>query len=503
MAVRSVGIDLSISGMHRAEAIDATGQRCGHLSFRTSPEGLEALANLCFQADSIPTIVMEPTGLVWLPIMLFLKARCPEVVLVRAKEQKVAALRRVLREHAKSDRIDAVTLARLPLVDPEHLEPANIVSPEMQRLDRLTRRRDLECKSMANRKTRISSFLMGIFPGLWECFEDPFNARARWVYRHWLNPFRVRRLTALRVESAFHKLTPNCPTAVIEGEAAALIAMLGRLAESYRLAYEAGLMTDASFDSWAGEISMELDLMEAEERQIAVLDEQIGVLYPQVDPKGHLRTMPGMGPRVTPLIIAAVGDIRRFSDVRAFCQWTGVLPRSHQSSHTQLKGLGMGKAGPARVKRALYQAAEFARRWDPELAAVYYRQMVDHGKTHNQAMGAVMSHLAARIYVILRDQRPYELKGVDGRGISRVAAGKFIREHLRVPEEVRKTRRQHQRLPKKTIREAILKAMEARQEDATAYEAATAPQRGDSIPTRLRHEYNARQEAEQLVASAS
>jgi hypothetical protein len=242
---------------------------------------------------------------------------------------------------------------------------------------------------------------------------------------------------------------------------------------------------------------------DVKERQISTLEEQIGALYRQVDPQEHLRSMPGMGPRVTPLLIAAIGDVGRFGSARAFCQWTGIMPRSHQSSHTQLQGLGMGKAGPAMVKRALYQAAEFARRWDPELAAVYRRQMVDHGKTHNQAMGAVMSHLAARIYVVLKEQRPYVVRGIDGHSTTRVAAGKFIREHLRGPEKVRKTRRQHQRLAKKTIREAIPKAMEVRREDATAYEAATAPQRGDAIPTRLRHEYNARQEAEQLVASAS
>jgi transposase len=119
---------------------------------------------------------------------------------VRAKEQKVAALRRVLREHAKSDRIDALTLAKLPWVDPEHLEPFILVSPEIQRLDRLTRRRDLLAASVGRRKTHLSSLLMGMFPGMWECFEAPFNKRARWAYRHCLNPFRVERMKAEQME---------------------------------------------------------------------------------------------------------------------------------------------------------------------------------------------------------------------------------------------------------------------------------------------------------------
>ena len=77
MAVRSVGIDLSITGLHRAEVIDEAGYQCGHLSFRTTPEGFSALADLCFREGSTPIIVLEPTGLIWLPITMFLQSRLP------------------------------------------------------------------------------------------------------------------------------------------------------------------------------------------------------------------------------------------------------------------------------------------------------------------------------------------------------------------------------------------------------------------------------------------
>lgn len=195
------------------------------------------------------------------------------------------------------------------------------------------------------------------------------------------------------------------------------------------------MITDASFQTWTEEISMELDLMEAEEKQIATLERQISALYRLVHPQNHLRTIPGMGPRVAPLLLAAVGDIGRFHDAKALCQWTGVLPRSHQSSRTQLIGMGMAKTGLSRVKRALYQAAEIARLWDPQMAAIHFHQMVDRGKTHRQAMGALMSHLTLRMYVVLKEQRPYELRGSDGHPVSRREARKFIREHLYVPEE--------------------------------------------------------------------
>jgi hypothetical protein len=46
MGVGSVGIDLSLQGVHRLEALDELGNGCGHLSFRTTPEGLDALAHM-------------------------------------------------------------------------------------------------------------------------------------------------------------------------------------------------------------------------------------------------------------------------------------------------------------------------------------------------------------------------------------------------------------------------------------------------------------------------
>lgn len=61
----------------------------------------------------------------------------------------------------------------------------------------------------------------------------------------------------------------------------------------------------------------------------------------------------------------------------------------------------MTKAGPAVMKCVLYQAGEVGRQWDPQLAYVYYRQMVYDGKTHKQAMRAVMRHLGARVLASL------------------------------------------------------------------------------------------------------
>ena len=81
-----------------------------------------------------------------------------------------------------------------------------------------------------------------------------------------------------------------------------------------------------------------------------------------------------------------------------------------------------------------------SRQWNPQLAYVYYRAMVYHGKNHMQAMAAVMSHLGARVLAVEQGNRPYELRDVQGNPISREAARRLILEY-KVSEEIRRERR--------------------------------------------------------------
>jgi hypothetical protein len=97
--------------------------------------------------------------------------------------------------------------------------------------------------------------------------------------------------------------------------------------------------------------------------------------------------------------------------------------------------------------------------------------MVHNGKTHMQAMGAVMSHMSARILAVLREDKPYDLRDMDGRPVSREEARKIILSKYQVPEEIRRERR-NRKTPgnyklQKTLKEMLV---------PRTYEAAEAPQ---------------------------
>ena len=196
---------------------------------------------------------------------------------------------------------------------------------------------------------------------------------------------------------------------------------------------EAGLLTETFFDDVRDEVARELRLMDAEGHKLKALEAVIARRYQEVAPDDHLRTLKGLGVVTAPTILAAVGTPERFRSQAACRGWTGIVPHASQSADSDAKGLPMTKAGPKRVKLALYQAAEIARHWDPQLAKIYYDQMVHKGKPHFKAMGAVMSHLASRIHAVLTEQRDYVLRDAEGREVTAREARTIIQTQYQVP----------------------------------------------------------------------
>jgi len=62
----------------------------------------------------------------------------------------------------------------------------------------------------------------------------------------------------------------------------------------------------------------------------------------------------------------------------------------------------------------------------------------------------VVSHRLSRVYTVLKEERPYQLRDLEGNSVTMVEARSLVREQFRVPEEVRRLRRHHNP-PKKEI----------------------------------------------------
>jgi transposase len=392
-------------------------------------------------------------------VAVYLRSRHPDCRLVKARTQKVAALRRYLRGPVKSDRLDALTLAKMPFIDPEQLDEIYLPPAEIHALQRLTGQRKRLESDVSGRKIRISAIVDGYLPGVRRAFDNAWSSPFRAFLRSRINPFSVVR----DAEEVLHQYLSKASS---QGKwSHAQTRMIFLVCQSVAAICErskpAGTLTEEFFIELQDEIARELRLMEMDETESEALARRIGELYRKLHPSDNLATIPGVGEHTAPIFLATVGDPARFRNQSSFANWEGVVPGARQSSNAEAKGLRMTKAGPSIMRMALYQAGDIGRRWDPQLAAVYYREMVYHGKNHRQAMGAVMSHLGARVFAVLKEGRPYELRDTEGNPISKELARKLILDRYQVPEEVRRERRRRNSRVSKNRETATYRTNEA------------------------------------------
>jgi len=358
---------------------------------------------------------------------------------VKARTQKVAALRRYLRGPVKSDRLDALTLAKMPFIDPEQLDETYLPPAEIHALQRLTRQRKRLESDVSGRKIRISAIIDGYLPGVRRAFDDAWSSPFRAFLRSRISPFCVVRDGEEALHAYLSKASPRSRWSRVQTRQVFLACQ--SVAAVCELSAAAGTVNEEFFLNLQDEIARELRMMEMDEAESESLAHRIDGLYRKLHPSDNLCTIPGVGEHTAPIFLASVGDPARFRNQSAFANWEGVVPGARQSSNVEAKGLRMTKAGPSIMRMALFQAGDIGRRWDPQLASVYYRQMVYHGKNHRQAMGAVMSHLGARVLRVLKEDRPYELRNIKGKPIDKKEARKLILSQYHVSEAIRRERR--------------------------------------------------------------
>lgn len=448
--MRTIGIDLAVTATHKAVVVDDTGQFVTPvLSFRSRWEEiahLVARAREGVEADHPLQAVMEPTGMAWFNIAVPLSRLGITVYLVNGR--KVAALRRYYKQHAGSDRISARVLAKLPLVDAESLYPLTIPTPVQ-----------LACQRGCKQDDRLQTWITAIqnrvldtdrfaWPGLEQLLPDSFGPTAR-LFRHdWYDPARVIEAGSQRLSIVFATLVgPEGDQSWVKG--------LVELAIDVLKLYGLKALDYARLQE---EIRRDQELLAKLEQQQAELQKDtVQPLYQQLHPSGHLQTLYGVGKKGAPVFVSFIGQADRFVDNRHFRGWHGLLPDSRQSGESESKGLRISQAGPDLIKKFGFMGANTARRFDPQIAAIYYDQMVNKGKHHTQAVCACATHLLDRILVILREDRPYELRDIDSTPITQEQAQAIIAERYQVPEEVR------QRNSKRSRRERAEQRLEHRQ----------------------------------------
>ena len=432
--MRTIGIDLAVTAKHRAIIANERSQYISPIiSFDTDLAALDRLRARALKGaepDCSLVVVMEATNIVWYPISVYFTRHGDTVHVVNPRMS--AALSRFYHQYAKSDQLSAKSLARMPLVCPETLYPVTLSGADYLGLQRGCRELDRLTVQTSAIKNRLQAIDLLGWPGLKQrVFSNPLGVAARWFRDYFYDPQQV-------VEAGESVLRQSWRAAGGDQDDDDWVASLVVLAKKLLQLY-GGSGTYLDYTALAAEVAREqrrLADLEADAKFVRL--KVTRPLYRKLHPGRNLETIKGVGQDGAAVFVGFIGDPSRFSSNRGFRGWSGMVPRSAQSGEGESKGLRITQAGPNLVKKYSFLDADVGRKRDPQLAVIYYDQMVNKGKHHTQAVCACATHLLDRVRVIVTEDRPYELRDVDGTPVTAKQALAIVAERYTVPPDVRR-----------------------------------------------------------------
>jgi transposase len=148
------------------------------------------------------------------------------------------------------------------------------------------------------------------------------------------------------------------------------------------------------------QITVALALIDALDTQLAPITRELRAYAPRQPGCRALMTHYGIGALTAVVILAELGDTRRFSSSREAVRYAGLDITVHQSDQRRAPG-HLSRQGPPALRLALYEAAQTARRTgSPDRA--YYQQTAER-LGGNRACLAIARKLLKRSYHTLRE----------------------------------------------------------------------------------------------------
>lgn len=358
-------------------------------SIENRRESFDQLSTILAALSEPVAIGMEATGHYWLALYDYLTHRGYSVTVINPLQ--VAGYRRSGVRKVKTDRTDAFWIADFLRI--AALPPTSRDIPALLQMRELTRFRFWLTDQIGDCKRKILSILDRVFPEYETLFSNVFLISSRALLMEAataqeIADFDLAELTDLLQKTSHGRF--GQPKAQAIRSAAQQSVGVGFLVDAVRVEMRCLLQ--------------QVDLLQ---EQVAQIDAALAELMSQVPQ--HITSIPGIGLVTGAAILAEIGDYARFDSVEKLVAYAGIDPSVYQTGQFRASEAHMSKRGSPYLRHALWLAALSAARYDPELQA-FYQAKRQEGKHHGTVIGAVCRKLLARVYVVLKEQRPYFIR---------------------------------------------------------------------------------------------
>jgi len=207
----------------------------------------------------------------------------------------------------------------------------------------------------------------------------------------------VRRRTAMR----------NTVHAILLREGRAMGAGGGAAWTQKRWRYLSELsrpMEDCSAQElWRGMLACELQSMRHVEALVDNVELKLDDLAAANESVQLLRTIPGVGPRLSELVVAVIDDPKRFKNVRQVGAYAGLVPRQYESGQSSRQGRITGRGNPL-LRGLLVEVSWLMRIHNPHFAQVFGK--VERGTKARRKIAAVATsrRLLITCWAMMRDR---------------------------------------------------------------------------------------------------
>ena len=386
----AVGIDVSKSKSTVAILNGDGSIRAKPFNVRHTADELLALVNYIKGTSEVPTILMEPTSHYHYPLLkAFQEANLP-VCLINPYQMKKygdTALRK-----AKTDKRDSIRIAQYALEKSYSLIPYTPSDQKYEDLRFLSRQYSQRISILTVNKVQLLALLDQTMPGITSLLplksRDPDNCALLRFVKRFKSFDMIRKMGKTRFLESFQILVRKTR---------------GRPASTKGLRiYELALNSVTTRgDNPLTAMTQEqcVDLISTSQKAADEINLQMRTIAETLPEYKVLRSMAGVGDRLGPVILAEIGDVRRFHSGKALNAYAGNDAPPYQSGQFESRNRHISKRGNPALRKACFEVMQALKLTKPQDDPVYLflAKKEQEGKPYNVAkMAAVNKFL--RIY---------------------------------------------------------------------------------------------------------
>ncbi len=386
----AVGIDIS-KGKSTVAILDGDGSIRAHpYEMNHSKAELDALIKYIKAVDDYPIILMEPTSHYHYPVLkAFLEAGLsPSLVNpYLLKKYGDAELRK-----AKTDKKDALRIARYALEKYYSLIPYSPMDQKFEDLRFLSSQYRQRISMVVKSKNQLIDLLDESLPGITRILALKSRSPEKCMLLQFIKRFHsfdyINSIGKTRFMNSYTTLARK----VGERNAAAKGLTIYELSKSSITTRSNNEYMDIALDQC-------VDILADSQRAADEIILQMQNIAETIPEYKVLRSMNGVGDRLGPIILAEIGDIRRFHSGKALNAYAGNDAPPYQSGQFESRSRHISKRGNPALRKACFEVMQALKLTKPQDDPVYLFMMKkeQEGKPYNVAKMAGVNKFL-RIY---------------------------------------------------------------------------------------------------------